>query len=70
MEELPPEIEELLQHLTEREAEVLLSRFGLDRGEPRTVAEVAADFSETEDRIREIEAGAMQKLRARLDEAD
>ena len=59
----PAEIERLLQPLDEREREILASRFGLDCGEPRTLAEVAEHLSLTSDRVRQIEAEAMSKLR-------
>ena len=49
--------------LDEREREILRLRFGLDRGEPRTLDEVGEHFSLTRERIRQIEARAMSKLR-------
>ena len=49
--------------LTEREREILKLRFGLDRGEPRTLEEVGEHFNLTRERIRQIEARAMSKLR-------
>jgi RNA polymerase sigma factor (sigma-70 family) len=60
---LPGEIAELLSPLTPREREVLTLRFGLDRGESRTLAEVSVYFELTRERIRQIEAKAMAKLR-------
>ena len=60
----PEEIERLLAPLDEREREVLRMRFGLDRGgEARTLEEVAEVFNLTRERIRQIEARAMSKLR-------
>ena len=53
----------LLIALDEREREILWLRFGLDRGEPRTLDEVGEHFSLTRERIRQIEARAMSKLR-------
>ena len=47
----------------EREREILKLRFGLDRGEPRTLEEVGEYFNLTRERIRQIEARAMSKLR-------
>ena len=47
----------------EREREILKLRFGLDRGEPRTLEEVGEHFNLTRERIRQIEARAMSKLR-------
>ncbi|GIU84752.1 MAG: hypothetical protein KatS3mg008_1527 [Acidimicrobiales bacterium] len=60
---LPEEIERLLKPLDEREREILKLRFGLDRGEPRTLEEVGEHFKLTRERIRQIEARAMSKLR-------
>ena len=60
---LPDEINRLLGPLDEREREILKLRFGLDRGEPRTLEEVGEHFSLTRERIRQIEARAMSKLR-------
>ena len=53
----------LLAPLDEREREILKLRFGLDRGEPRTLEEVGEHFNLTRERIRQIEARAMSKLR-------
>jgi len=60
---LPEEIQRLLSPLDEREREILRLRFGLDRGEPRTLEEVGEHFNLTRERIRQIEARAMSKLR-------
>jgi RNA polymerase sigma factor (sigma-70 family) len=60
---LPEEIDRLLAPLNDREREILKLRFGLDRGEPRTLDEVGKHFNLTRERIRQIEAGAMSKLR-------
>ena len=60
---LPQEIVRLLSPLDEREREILKLRFGLDRGEPRTLEEVGEHFDLTRERIRQIEARAMSKLR-------
>jgi RNA polymerase sigma factor (sigma-70 family) len=60
---LPDEILRLLTPLDEREREILRLRFGLDRGEPRTLEEVGEYFHLTRERIRQIEARAMSKLR-------
>ena len=60
---LPDEIGRLLAPLDEREREILRLRFGLDRGEPRTLEEVGEQFNLTRERIRQIEARAMSKLR-------
>jgi RNA polymerase sigma factor (sigma-70 family) len=60
---LPAALARLLAPLDEREREILRLRFGLDRGEPRTLVEVAEHFNLTSERIRQIEARAMSKLR-------
>ena len=57
------EVNKMLIALDEREREILRLRFGLDRGEPRTLDEVGAHFSLTRERIRQIEARALSKLR-------
>ena len=53
----------LLEALDERERRIISLRFGLDRGEPRTLEEVGKHFNLTRERIRQIEARAMAKLR-------
>ena len=60
---LPEQISRLLAPLDNREREILKLRFGLDRGEPRTLEEVGDHFELTRERIRQIEARAMSKLR-------
>ena len=60
---LPREIARLLAPLDDREREILTMRFGLDQGRPRTLEEVGEHFRLTRERIRQIEARAMSKLR-------
>ena len=60
---LRDEVNKMLGVLDEREQEILRLRFGLDRGEPRTLDEVGVHFNLTRERIRQIEARAMSKLR-------
>jgi RNA polymerase primary sigma factor len=60
---LPGEIAKLLAPLAPREREILALRFGLDCGECRTLEEVGVLFELTRERIRQIEARAMSKLR-------
>ncbi|HSS11340.1 MAG TPA: sigma-70 family RNA polymerase sigma factor [Acidimicrobiales bacterium] len=60
---LPREIARLLKPLDDREREILRLRFGLDRGEPRTLEEVGKSVNLTRERIRQIESRAMSKLR-------
>ena len=56
-------IEEVMQTLTPREAKVLKLRFGLEDGRMRTLEEVGREFDVTRERIRQIEAKALRKLR-------
>jgi len=60
---LSREVAKMLGALHEREREILRLRFGLDHGEPRTLEEVGQHFHLTRERIRQIEAKAMSKLR-------
>jgi RNA polymerase primary sigma factor len=57
-------VEDLLERLTERERAVLSLRYGLADGRSRTLAEVGQAFQVTRERIRQIEARALDKLRA------
>jgi len=57
------EIEDALEKLTPRECEVIRMRFGLDDGSPRTLEEVGRYFKVTRERIRQIEAKALKKLK-------
>jgi RNA polymerase primary sigma factor len=54
---------DVLDTLTERESKVLILRFGLEDGRPRTLEEVGEIFKVTRERIRQIEAKALRKLR-------
>ena len=60
---LREQIENVLSELTEREREVLKLRFGLADGSPHTLEEVGSIFKVTRERIRQIEAKALKKLR-------
>ncbi len=60
---LKEQISEVLGTLTDREQKVLRLRFGLDDGRARTLEEVGKEFSVTRERIRQIEAKALRKLR-------
>ena len=62
---LKNQIDEVLCTLTPRERRVVLSRFGLEDGRSRTLEEVGAEFGVTRERIRQIEAKAIRKLRHR-----
>ena len=56
-------IDILLQDLKDREKQVIVLRFGLEDGHPRTLEEVGKEFNVTRERIRQIEAKALRKLR-------
>lgn len=60
---LKEQLSEVLNTLTEREQKVLRLRFGLDDGRARTLEEVGKEFDVTRERIRQIEAKALRKLR-------
>ena len=60
---LKEQLEEVLGTLTEREQKVLTLRFGLEDGRARTLEEVGKEFNVTRERIRQIEAKALRKLR-------
>ena len=60
---LKDEISQVLETLTEREEKVVRLRFGLEDGKPRTLEEVGQMFGVTRERIRQIEAKALRKLR-------
>lgn len=60
---LKEQVNQVLSTLTEREKKVLELRFGLDDGRSRTLEEVGKEFKVTRERIRQIEAKALRKLR-------
>ncbi|MGH9269320.1 MAG: sigma-70 family RNA polymerase sigma factor [Acidimicrobiales bacterium] len=60
---LPAQVAELLARLSAEEQQVLCLRYGLDRGYPRTLAEVADSFGVSRERIRHVESKAILKLR-------
>ena len=60
---LHDQLMEVIKSLTEREQKVILLRFGLEDGKPRTLEEVGKVFGITRERIRQIEAKALRKLR-------
>jgi RNA polymerase sigma factor (sigma-70 family) len=67
---LPGEVQRMLAGLDPAERDVLRLRYGLDRGEPRTLEEVGTAFGLTRERIRQIEGRALSKLRHPSIEAD
>ena len=60
---LKEQIDDVLDSLAEREKRVLQLRFGLEDGRSRTLEEVGREFGVTRERIRQIEAKALRKLR-------
>jgi RNA polymerase primary sigma factor len=60
---LRDKMQEVLSTLTERERNVLIQRFGLIDGKPKTLEEVGVEFNVTRERIRQIEAKALRKMR-------
>lgn len=60
---LKDKMNEVLTTLTERERKVLIQRFGLLDGKPKTLEEVGVEFNVTRERIRQIEAKALRKMR-------
>jgi RNA polymerase primary sigma factor len=60
---LREQLTDVLNTLTSREARVLKLRFGLEDGRARTLEEVGKEFNVTRERIRQIEAKALRKLR-------
>ena len=60
---LKEQLAEVLKTLTPREEKVLKLRFGLEDGNPKTLEEVGKEFNVTRERIRQIEAKALRKLR-------
>ncbi len=60
---LKEQLNSVLATLTPREEKVIRLRFGLDDGRPRTLEEVGEEFDVTRERIRQIEAKALRKLR-------
>ncbi len=64
---LKEQVQDILSVLTEREQKILKMRFGLDDGKSHTLEEVGQEFSVTRERIRQIEAKALAKLRKHKD---
>jgi RNA polymerase primary sigma factor len=64
---LKEQVKQILSTLTEREQKILKLRFGLEDGKSHTLEEVGQEFSVTRERIRQIEAKALAKLRKHKD---
>jgi RNA polymerase primary sigma factor len=60
---LKEELQQAMESLTEREKKILILRFGIEDGTPKTLEEVGMIFKVTRERIRQIEAKALKKLR-------
>lgn len=63
-------ISELLNRLDERERRILILRFGLEKDDPRTLEEVAQEFGITRERVRQIEAASLKKIRSQLSQEE
>jgi RNA polymerase primary sigma factor len=63
-------VREALATLDERESRILALRFGLDNGSPKTLEEIAARFDVTRERIRQIQEGALKKMRAQIEASE
>ena len=64
------DIREHVKHLNPREAEIITLRYGLDGNKPRTLEEVGRKFKVTRERIRQIQDGALVKLRRMMEKQD
>jgi RNA polymerase primary sigma factor len=63
-------IREALATLDSRESRILAMRFGLDNGSPKTLEEIASRFDVTRERIRQIQEGALKKMRAQIEASE
>jgi RNA polymerase primary sigma factor len=63
---LRDEVSDLLEVLDDRERKIILQRFGLDGGNPKTLEEVGQKFGLTRERIRQLQNIALAKLRSRI----
>ena len=63
-------VREALATLDERESRILALRFGLDNGTPKTLEEIAVRFDVTRERIRQIQDGALKKMRVQIEESE
>jgi RNA polymerase primary sigma factor len=63
-------VREALATLNPRESRILAMRFGLDNGSPKTLEEIALRFDVTRERIRQIQEGALKKMRAKIEASE
>ena len=63
-------VRDALATLDERESRILAMRFGLDNGTPKTLEQIASRFDVTRERIRQIQDGALKKMRATIEERE
>jgi RNA polymerase primary sigma factor len=63
-------VKEALAVLDDRESRILRLRFGLDNGQPKTLEEIAVVFGVTRERIRQIQDGALKKMRVQIEESE
>jgi RNA polymerase primary sigma factor len=63
-------VRDALATLDERESRILALRFGLDNGKPKTLEEIAVRFDVTRERIRQIQDGALKKMRVQIEESE
>ncbi|HEY4415434.1 MAG TPA: sigma-70 family RNA polymerase sigma factor [Verrucomicrobiae bacterium] len=63
-------VREALATLDERESKILALRFGLDNGNPKTLEEIAVRFDVTRERIRQIQDGALKKMRVKIEASE
>jgi RNA polymerase primary sigma factor len=63
-------VREALATLDARESKILALRFGLDNGNPKTLEEIAVRFDVTRERIRQIQDGALKKMRVKIEERE
>lgn len=63
-------VTEALAVLDDRESRILRMRFGLDNGQPKTLEEIAVRFGVTRERIRQIQDGALKKMRVKIEESE
>jgi RNA polymerase primary sigma factor len=63
-------LKDLVTNLTEREANILRARYGLDGGKMKTLEDIGADWGITRERARQIQNNALRKLRAMIEKVE